>query len=141
MKNNIEPFKQRTADLDIYLKENRYKKPKEIFIKLAELAAPSISNDSLVVDLGCAAGEFLYYLKSRFENAKLIGADLLPELIEKAEKNVNGVSFRTGSVLDQKLFVKESLDVSFYKAFTQFLMISKSVFQISIIGQSLAGKR
>jgi hypothetical protein len=54
----------RTHD-KLYLKENRYKKPKEIFKFIYNLIKKSNHNKNkkVITDFGCAAGEFLFFLK------------------------------------------------------------------------------
>ncbi len=63
---------QRTHDA-FYLNENRHKSPKEMF---KFIAANAFSQDERtaafsVCDFGCAAGEFLYYLRDILPNASL----------------------------------------------------------------------
>jgi len=105
----------RTHDKQIYLEESRYDQPKEIFKALAALAAQSgvVRHGSVVRDLGCASGEFLYYLSRQFPAAELHGCDVLPELIAKAKQAVPGVHFEQGSVLDRSILPEASTDVAF----------------------------
>lgn len=105
----------RTHDKETYLRESRYTQPKEYFKLLVDRAraANAISDGSSVVDFGCAAGEFLYYLHDEFPTVSLTGYDVVPELIEKARAHVPGVTFELGSVLDPTLFLENSLDVAF----------------------------
>ena len=54
---------KRTHDKDLYLKESRYKNPKEIFQNAVSILSNSVELSELTcVDVGCAAGEYLYYL-------------------------------------------------------------------------------
>lgn len=98
-----------------YLKENRYDQPKEIFkVGAAHArAAGRLVEGDVVADIGCAAGEFLYYLSKNFPGPKYAGYELLPELAEKARKMVPGVPFHTASVLDPNIIEPASLDVAF----------------------------
>jgi SAM-dependent methyltransferase len=104
----------RTHD-QLYLAENRYKQPKEIFKFAAQLARQAgFGGDGMrMVDIGCAAGEFAYYLRESFPGAEISGYDLLPELVEKARANVAGIKFGVGSVLDRDLLPAGSFDVTF----------------------------
>lgn len=106
---------QRTHDKEIYLKEDRYEKPKEIFKVMADLVRHDqvITTDCLVCDFGCAAGEFLYYLVRQFPEAQYTGFDVVPELIEKAREKLPDVRFQSGSVLDRSILPESSVDVAF----------------------------
>ena len=105
---------RRTHD-KLYLAENRYDDPKESFKFITSRALISISRQSnlTICDFGCAAGEFLYYLKKELPNAKLCGVDILPELIEKASRKLPEVQFKVGSVLNSNCVEENSLDISF----------------------------
>ena len=73
----------------IYMNEDYYNNPKEMFIFLKKL----ISNDFIepsILDLGCAGGEFLFYLKNTLKTKNLTGIDYSSNLIEKA-KNFDGL--------------------------------------------------
>ena len=45
----------------IYLKENRYKKTKEMFKFIDRHAFKNKKTEEEVCDIGCAAGEFLFF--------------------------------------------------------------------------------
>lgn len=104
----------RTHDRDLYLRESRYEEPKEIFKFLVRLMRESgvPADGAAVGDIGCAAGEFLYYLAREFPHARLTGYDVVPELLEKARIHVPEAEFRLGSVLDANLVREGSLDVA-----------------------------
>ena len=92
---------QRTHD-EFYLRENRYKEPKELF-KFTARNAFSSEQKSLtfsVCDFGFAAGEFLYYLHTILPNAALFGVDVMPALLKKASQFVPSAILQEGSVLD-----------------------------------------
>ncbi len=85
----------------IYLDEDYYKNPKETFIFLKKL----ISNDFIepsILDLGCARGEFLYFIKNTLKTKSLFGIDYSSALIEKAVNfsGLSGVNFSVNSVED-----------------------------------------
>ena len=90
----------------IYLKENRYKKPKEMFKFIERNAFKSTFNKKkeLICDIGCAAGEFLYFLKKEYPHKSFTGVDLRKDLLNKAKRYVSGVKFLKGSVLRKSLF-------------------------------------
>jgi hypothetical protein len=66
----------RTHDA-LYLKENRYNKTREIFKFAYRLLKKNSHNKKIIADFGCAAGEFLFFLRNKFNfNYKLIGFDI-----------------------------------------------------------------
>jgi len=105
----------RTHDIEIYVAENRYDEPKEITRQLVSMVEKSgrIQADSQVVDVGCAAGEFLYYMKKVLPQAQYLGLDFLEQLLEKARDKVPGVVFKQGSVLEENALPKDFADILF----------------------------
>lgn len=105
----------RTHDKEIYLKENRHEQPKEIFKKLSSMTQRSevLKPGSVLVDFGCAAGEFLYHLSQTFLQVNLYGYDVIPELLTKGRTMVPSATFRNGSVLDRDLLPAQNLDVAY----------------------------
>jgi len=106
---------QRTHDKQVYLAQDRYEKPKELSKLLMSLVRQSggLRPGEVVGDVGCAAGEFLYYLRQQFPSARYHGFDVVPELIDKARTKVPGVEFEVNSVLEKSLMPAASLDVCF----------------------------
>jgi len=106
----------RTHDLDVYLIENRYDQPKEYFRVLSDLAEPNLKDGEhlrSILDIGCAAGEFGFYLRKRFPRASLTGLDVVPELLEKAQRMVPDATLILGDVHDSSLIAPASQDVIF----------------------------
>lgn len=105
---------QRTHDKDLYLEENRYDNPKEIsklilnMIKETGVLQPGIR----VNDVGCAAGEYLYFMHREFPGAYYTGFDIVPELLEKAHLKVPSADFKIGSILDHDLIIERSSDIT-----------------------------
>lgn len=97
---------KRIADEGIYLNEDRYDKPKEYFKLLSKLISErAYPAPSSLLDVGCATGELLYYLKQTEPHiSNFFGMDISKEMIIQASKCVPGVEFSIGSVLDEKLF-------------------------------------
>lgn len=95
---------QRHPEVSRYTAPGRYENPKEDFKtiadKLAELVDPEAACS--VVDVGCANGELLYYLKSRFPAWRLTGYDHTAEFIEaaKAFPGLKGVELRQADLFD-----------------------------------------
>lgn len=82
----------------IYLNENYYKDPKETFFFITEIITKNYLKPS-VLDLGCARGEFLYYLKKNIDYECLVGVDYSDKLITEAKKfkELNGVDLKVAS--------------------------------------------
>ena len=74
----------------LYLKSNLYKKPKENFKFLQKILKKRLSKKKKykVIDIGCANGELLYFLKNKNKNFDLTGLDIRNDLISKAKKNL-----------------------------------------------------
>lgn len=108
------PAVQRTHDKAVYLQEDRYEHPKEIFKMIFRQvqASGGLRSGEMACDFGCAAGEFLYYLHREAPQARYTGFDIVPELLEKARTRVPGPEFRLGSVLDRGLLPEASIDVA-----------------------------
>jgi len=78
---------ERSPD-NIYLHENRYKKPKEAHLFLTNLLKKEkISSKTNLLDVGCAAGELIYNIKKHFPEIKITGIDELQSLLNKARRN------------------------------------------------------
>ena len=105
---------QRTHDA-FYLDENRYNEPKEFFkfIVANAFEHDTVDSEIHVCDFGCAAGEFLYYLRELFPNATLEGVDLLPSLIQKCSQFVPTATLQVGSVLNCDCKAEDQYDKSF----------------------------
>ena len=94
----------------IYINEDYYKNPKESFTFLSNKISQQYSNPT-VLDLGCARGEFLYYLKNNINYKKLSGIDYSEQLINEAKsfQGLNDVELHVGSADDFHL--NEKFDV------------------------------
>jgi ubiquinone/menaquinone biosynthesis C-methylase UbiE len=73
----------RTNDL-LYLHEDRYETPKEYFKFIDTFFACQAHTES-VLDVGCATGEFLYFLRKKYASLRCHGIDIVPELLAKAK--------------------------------------------------------
>lgn len=100
----------------LYLSEHRYDDPKEMFkfmVHCVEQDGRALLAGAVVCDVGCAAGELAYYLRKTWPQTRVIGYDLLPELVERARNVVEGAEFNTGSALDPGLMPESFADVIF----------------------------
>jgi ubiquinone/menaquinone biosynthesis C-methylase UbiE len=82
----------------IYMIENYYKNPKETFAFLKNKISNKFTNPS-VLDIGCARGEFIYFLKKTLGCIDLMGLDYSTQLIEEAQsfKGLDAAQFHVGS--------------------------------------------
>ena len=110
-RNKIKVF--RKADT-LYLKENRYMKPKEIFKLLLKKINKIHKRQKIfhVADIGCAAGEFLYYLKNNLMDINFCGFDSQQLLLTKAKNRVKNVKFIKKSILTDFRKFKDRYDIS-----------------------------
>ena len=110
-RNKIKVF--RKADT-LYLKENRYMKPKEIFKLLLKKINKIYKRQKIfhVADIGCAAGEFLYYLKNNLMDINFCGFDSQQLLLTKAKNRVKNVKFIKKSILTDFRKFKDRYDIS-----------------------------
>lgn len=89
----------RTHD-KFYLTENRKNNPKEYFKFIANIATPYLQvSGCKAIDIGCATGDFAYFLKSTFPELSLSGMDVDDELLERAQQEVPGVTFFKGNIM------------------------------------------
>jgi len=111
----MSPRFERTHDRDVYVAESRYETPKEYFKYLATRidAAREGREDFSILDVGCAAGEFLYYLNTRFPAASLTGLDVVPELLGKAARHVPSARFVEGDVRTPNAADPQAYDYTF----------------------------
>ena len=83
-----------------YIREGWSAEPKESFKALAahlEAMMPRVSGAHL--DIGCATGELIGYLSSRFPGLHSTGVDVFDELLERARANVPPAQFVRASAL------------------------------------------
>ena len=109
---------KRKIDLS-YLRQNFYKKPKQIHVEISKNLKKNFSiynkKNITLVDHGCADGQFLNILSNDhfYKNFQLIGTDVHKKLLTKAKKQIgNRLKTKVGTIYNSKLFKKKSLDVS-----------------------------
>jgi SAM-dependent methyltransferase len=85
-----------------YLNEDRKANPKEYFKFISSLVAPHLDRfpQPRILDIGCATGDFLYYLHSLYPKAVLHGMDVMPSLLERAAVEVPSSTFSEGNICD-----------------------------------------
>lgn len=88
-----------------YLNEDRREKPKECFVRSAkyiqEFITPLKQDEINFIDIGCASGDFIWYLNSlefiKKKNIKLQGADIRKDLLDLISERIPEVKT---SILD-----------------------------------------
>lgn len=73
---------------NFYLTEDRRNQPREFFKFLRTLAGPRLEANptARVLDVGCANGEFLYYLRSNYPDVRATGVDVNAKVLAKARE-------------------------------------------------------
>ena len=96
----------RTHD-DLYLNDKRKKNTKEYFKFLHKnlINNPTIKSKKKIniIDVGCATGELIYFLKSKFKNAIFSGSDVHTKLIKvaKRDKDLKDVNFSVENIVNK----------------------------------------
>jgi SAM-dependent methyltransferase len=96
-----------------HLEEDPRRPPKEFFKLLVGLAEPELSVGSTVLDVGCAAGAFLYYLQSLYPALSLSGMDVSPDLVARAKQTVADARFSIGDIYTGDRLPHERFDIVF----------------------------
>lgn len=82
----------RTADNSIYLNEDRYKTPKELFkqaFTILNLDIPASTENKSLIDIGGATGEFLYYVRSLRKDLQLQCIEYSDEMVNASKSFLN----------------------------------------------------
>ena len=98
-----------------YIKEDRSKKPKEIFkITYDLLKKKSIlkKRKLLMADFGCATGDFISYLKKKIDN-EIYGFDINKSFVQVAKKKVKDGKFIKLDILKKNIRFKKNFDITF----------------------------
>lgn len=92
-----------------HYKDGDYEPPKEIFKFVGNIIENGLAlkDDISILDVGCAKGEFLYYLKGKFNKYRIdyTGVDFSKTLISLAGEfpGLTGVNFHLGAAENFKL--------------------------------------
>jgi SAM-dependent methyltransferase len=92
----------RTHD-KLYLKEDRKHSPKEYFKFILKEINLDVAKDGNILDVGCATGDFLWFLGEKCPNANLVGIDVDNELIQRAKTEVPNAEFIHANIIEGKL--------------------------------------
>lgn len=108
------PFNAATyARTEVYL-EDRYEKPKHLFISIADRisALAQAKETARLLDVGAATGEFAYYLKKRFPAFDITCLEYDPVLVETGAKKVGNCRFVCGDANSMPMFEPSTFDVA-----------------------------
>lgn len=95
----------------VYLKRNRYIKPKENFQYLIKILKKDgfKKKKFILLDIGCANGELIYNLSKNFKNGHFTGIDIDKSLLLRAKKkNIDRSTFIFGNISKS---VKKKFDI------------------------------
>lgn len=104
-----EPFSARYLALPAlspYIRGDRYEKPKQDYVHKVKKMGQHLdlaNGEGSIIDLGCANGDFLYYLKKTVgPQWRLHGIDMTPDFIEDGRQwpGLEGVTLEVGDLLD-----------------------------------------
>jgi SAM-dependent methyltransferase len=96
-----------------YLWEDRRDHPREFFKFLVRVAEPELTPGATVLDVGCATGEFLFYLQSLYPSLVLSGIDICADFIEKAQIAIPNVKLSIGDIYAGSPLPENQFDVVF----------------------------
>ena len=107
-------YKVRDRD-KLYLKEDRKHEPKEYFKFIGSKISEHMDrfDSPRILDIGCATGDFLYYLSSLYPSATLTGLDVMPELLTRARGEVSNCQFLEANICQRTSLPDEKFDVVF----------------------------
>lgn len=96
-----------------YLGEGWAAEPKQTFTSLAAHLVAERGGDPAgeLLDVGCATGELIGYLSSRFQAVRYTGADVFDELLEQGRKNLPSVTFVKASALQLPVSFNNRFDI------------------------------
>lgn len=85
---------ERLSDNDIYLKEDRFDKPKETHKQILETIKTHYSVEyETALDCGCATGEMIYMISKLYPKMKFEGFDISSDMISFAKSKQNNINF------------------------------------------------
>ena len=95
----------------IYLNEDRADQPKEIFKMFRDVIGRQNTNKKCrALDVGCATGEFIRYLRSQFPKWQYSGMDISDVMIERASMVDIGTKYFVGDI-NAPLFHNQIYDI------------------------------
>jgi SAM-dependent methyltransferase len=98
-----------------YLKEDRKHQPKEYFKFILSNAKNHLDQYAKprILDIGCATGDFLFYLSSLYPNASLTGIDVMSELLTRAKSEVPDCEYVQADICDEGALPNQKYEAIF----------------------------
>ena len=99
-----------------YLNEDRKLNTKEYFKFIVNHSSEFINyvpHNLSILDIGCATGDFVFYLSKTFPQAKLVGIDVMQDLLERAKNEVPDVTFIRSDISNKKSLPVDKFDAVF----------------------------
>lgn len=96
-----------------YLDENRKLTPKEYFKFIVEEVRKDGARPSDILDIGCATGDFAWYLKESFPEANVHGVDVMPDLVVRARAEVPKATFSVADITKPESLPAATYDMIF----------------------------
>jgi trans-aconitate methyltransferase len=94
-----------------YIAEGWQAEPKESFkILAAHLMSHAAEPKGALLDVGCATGELLGFLGSKFPGLSVTGVDVFDELLQSAHRLLPGGTFANASALDLPVEFRDRFD-------------------------------
>jgi SAM-dependent methyltransferase len=96
-----------------YIRDGWSAEPKQTFVALADhlLEERGGHVTGELLDIGCATGELIGYLSTRFPQLKYTGVDLIEDVLVQARVNLPGVEFVPGSALALPPHYRDRFDI------------------------------
>ena len=96
-----------------YIRDGWSAEPKQTFVALADhlLEERGGHVTGKLLDIGCATGELIGYLSTRFPQLKCTGVDLIEDVLVQARVNLPGVEFVQGSALALPPHYRDRFDI------------------------------
>lgn len=103
---------QNKREHGFYATEDRRKDPKENFKMINRILEMRGGRWESLCDIGCASGDFLYYIREQHGKEKrLIGIDNFEELLRVAKARVPDCNFLKGDILSGQGLPEEKFDI------------------------------
>ena len=111
----LETIESKRAHDLLYLKEDYINKPKEVFKFVCNAAKETINfeKELEILDIGCACGEYIYYMREVYPQHRYTGLDVVPELLMRANSNNPACNFVNANIDSGENLPEKKFDVIF----------------------------
>ena len=105
----------REHDSSVYMNEKRKESPKEYFKFIFKETKQYFKEfqEPRILDVGCATGDFLYFLEKQKQKVILNGIEVLEELLDIAKNEVPNSSFSRGDICIKKTLPETKFDIAY----------------------------